>query len=98
MKRKLVVLLAVAAGVLTGMVVTELLADKALADGQVAPAGKYGVSTSEGGFVLVDGNGGNAWILRESERFRGRFVWIPIRRIEDDRKAEEWRLQNLVEQ
>ena len=54
----------------------------------------YGVAASDDNFVLWELRSGRAWVLQESQRNPGRFAWVLINRLEDERSSEEWRLTN----
>jgi len=64
------------------------------ADTGAGDAGGYAVVASDDSFVLCEARTGRAWVLQESQRDPGRFAWMLINRLEDERSSEEWRLRN----
>ncbi len=52
---------------------------------------RYHVVASGSGFVLWDAVSGQAWVLQSSRKEPGVFAWVPISRLANDQKADQWR-------
>ncbi len=92
MERKTVLLSMLLVAAVAIVAVVAAVTNPALADDDDDV--RYRVVASSNGFVLWDAEKGNAWILQSSAKHPGRFAWLTIPRIDNDRKAEEWRLRN----
>lgn len=76
---------------LLGMLVTLLIVDHPTAQAAGgAGGGAWAVIASQNGFVLIDTNDGQSWVMLPQANDK-RFAWFPVDRLDTPQKVQIWR-------
>ena len=91
MSKQVLLSIVLAGLVLAGAAVLWHRTEPALA--QSGGAGLYQVVASDEDFVLHDAGSGKCWVLLRSAT-GDKFAWAPVKRLDTENQATNWRLRN----